>query len=156
MICVFFGHRFILESEKVEAQLKRVVENLIQEGVDTFWLGGYGEFDAMATKITKKCQAAFPHIKRVLVLPYLPTNKEEYQLTRLYYDEIFLPEGVEIGPPKFAIIRRNRYMVANADIVVTCVDRKTGGAAQALKQAKHLKKRVIELSVNALSDKGQK
>lgn len=41
-----------------------------------------------------------------------------------------LPEGVEIGPPRFAIDRRNRWMVRQADAVIAYVTRDWGGAAR--------------------------
>ena len=144
-ICVFFGHRQILHPKQVEAELKRVVENLIIEGVDTFWLGGYGEFDHLAAKVTHNLKFTFPHIQRLLVLAYLPTNREDYQFKKRFYDLIFCPEGVELGHKKFAIIRRNKYMVEKADVVVAFVKTDVGGASRALKYAKKLKKKIILL-----------
>ncbi len=144
-VCVFFGHRVVFDEEKVKLQLKRVVRELIQQGFHTFWLGGYGEFDALADDVTRELKHEFPHIRRVYVLAYLPTNKEEYHYKSQFYDEMLYPEGVELGPKKFAITRRNKYMVENADVVVACVNAETGGAAYALKYAKKLKKKIITL-----------
>lgn len=144
-VCVFFGHRVIFDEEKVKAQLKRVVRELIEQGFSTFWLGGYGEFDALADKVTRELKQEFPYIQRVCVLAYLPTNKEEYQYKSQFYDEMFYPEGVELGPKKFAITRRNKFMVENADVVVASVSAKIGGAATALKHAQKLNKKIITL-----------
>ena len=145
-VCVFFGHRFVADPEVLEPQLKRVVRALINEGVDTFWLGGYGDFDKLAERVTKELKVEFPHIQRVLALAYLPTNKEDYQYKNAFYDLMFYPEGVEEAPKKFAITKRNRYMVENADVVVAWVNAETGGAALAIQHAQKLKKKVILLN----------
>ncbi len=145
-VCVFFGHRVVFDEEKAKLQLKRVVRELIKDGFNTFWLGGYGEFDALADDVTRELKHEFPHIRRVCVLAYLPTNKEEYHYKSQFYDEMLYPEGVELGPKKFAITRRNKYMVENADIIVAYVHGTTGGAALALKHAKRLNKKVITLN----------
>ena len=142
-ICVFFGHRFVPEPEKIKQKLKAVVRDLIQEDTDTFWLGGYGDFDHLAEDVVRELKAEFPHIKKVLALAYLPQNKEDYQYKSQFYDDLFYPEGVENGPQKFAITRRNKYMAENADVIVAYVHGTTGGAALALKHAKKLKKIII-------------
>ena len=144
-VCAFFGHRLIPNPQEIEPQLKHVVRELIKNGFNTFWLGGYGDFDQLAQKVTRELKKEFPYIQRVLALAYLPTNKEDYQFKSLYYDMMFYPEGVECVPKKFAITKRNRYMVENADVVVAYVNAETGGAAYALKYAKKLNKKIIEL-----------
>lgn len=147
-ICVFFGHRFVPEPEKIKQKLKAVVRDLIQEGTDTFWLGGYGEFDTLAEDVVRELKAEFPHIKKVLALAYLPKNKEDYQYKSQFYDDLFYPEGVEIGPKKFAIPRRNKYMAENADYIVAYLNTKSGGAFYAVQIARKLNKKMIILNTN--------
>jgi len=147
-ICVFFGHRFVPEPDKIEKQLKQVVRQLIQEGVDTFWLGGYGDFDKLAEDVVRELKAEFPHIKKVLALAYLPQNKEDYQYKSQFYDDLFYPEGTELGPKKFAITRRNKYMAENADYIVAYLNTDSGGAFYAVKIAKKHHKKMIILNTN--------
>ena len=144
-VCVFFGHRLVLDEEKIKAKLQKTVRDLIQKGVDTFWLGGYGEFDALAEQVTLDLKHEFPHIQRVFALAYLPKNKEDYLYMEKLYDFMFYPEGVEVGPKKFAITRRNKYLAEHADIVVAYVTGESGGAYQALKYAQKLNKKIILL-----------
>ncbi|MBQ8203233.1 MAG: hypothetical protein IJZ75_03020, partial [Clostridia bacterium] len=40
------------------------------------------------------------------------------------------PEGIEKAPLKFAIVKRNRWMIEKSDFVITYVNRVIGGAAQ--------------------------
>ena len=83
MTVTFCGHRQLYEAEKVRAWLYAVTEQLIAEGAETFYLGGYGAFDEMAAAVLAEHKRAYPHIRRVLVLAYLNRgeNKEGYDGT---------------------------------------------------------------------------
>lgn len=61
-----------------------------------------------------------------MVLACLPRKEdaEEYGADTLF------PEGVENVPPRYAIDRRNRWMIDKADYVVTYVSTPSGGAAK--------------------------
>ena len=49
-ICCFFGHRDT--GNKIYPALYAEIErNITEKGVDTFYLGGYGNFDSMASGI---------------------------------------------------------------------------------------------------------
>ena len=61
------------------------------------------------------------------------------------YDEIVYPE-LESVPWKFAISKRNEWMVEQADIVIAFVDHDWGGAATTLQYAKRKKKTIINLA----------
>lgn len=125
MVCTFFGHRYT--PDRVEPLLRDAVERLIREhGVDTFYVGCEGNFDRMAARVLHQMQQIYP-ISFAVVLSRLPAagrhqEREEYPT--------ILPEGVEVGPPRFAMDRRNRWMVERADYVVTCVLCSAGGAAK--------------------------
>ena len=136
MIVTFCGNR-VATKEDVEESLKLIVENLIKEGADEFLLGGYGGFDRIAADVVKSFQKIYPHIKSVLVIPYLNRdyNKE-------LYDFSVYPE-IEDVHPKGAIVKRNQYMVDEAEVVVAYVKYKNGGAAKTLKYAERKNKRII-------------
>ena len=90
-------------------------------------------------------------IKRKVPVPgpyipsYIPTNKEDYEWKERYYDHIFLPDGVEDGPQRFAITRRNRWMALNCDYMICYVKNDYGGAYAAMKVALANKKEVINI-----------
>lgn len=67
------------------------------------------------------------------------------QVKRLLEDETLFPEGLERVPPRYAIHRRNNWMLEQADLVVSYVDRSWGGAAQQVKKARAMGKRVVNL-----------
>ena len=53
---------------------------------------------------------------------------------------------LESVPPRFAIRKRNEWMVNQADLIVSYVRRSFGGAAGALDFALRKKKRIIHLA----------
>ncbi|MBE6764742.1 MAG: hypothetical protein E7546_02525 [Ruminococcaceae bacterium] len=52
------------------------------------------------------------------------------QAAEKYGSDTVLPEGIEAVPKRYAIIWRNKWMIAQSDCVVTCITRPFGGAAQ--------------------------
>ena len=91
----------------------------------------------------KQLSGEYPHIRYYVVLAYMPTEKYEFDTTD--YGETIYPEGLESVPPRFAISKRNQWMVEKSEIVVAYVKYSTGGAAHAKKLAERKGKRVIEV-----------
>lgn len=78
----------------------------------------------------------------ILTLPYTVKYIEYYEN---YYDEIVIPEAIGKAHPKAAITLRNRWMVDNADLVIAYIEHKEGGAYSAVKYAKKLNKKVVNI-----------
>ena len=76
MNVTFCGHAQVAEQEKVEQWLFQVTEELIEQGADTFYLGGYGSFDNLAAKVLRCQKKRYPKIELVLVLAYLNTGRD--------------------------------------------------------------------------------
>ena len=129
MLVTFCGHRELNPKDNVQSRLFHTVDALIREGADTFYLGGYGGFDLLATALIKVMKERYPHIQSVLVLPYL-----DRKIDASDYDSTVYPP-LETVPKRLAIIRRNRYMVDSADVVITYVNHGWGGAAKTLRYA---------------------
>lgn len=141
MIVTFCGHREVREPEKVRKWLCETVEGLILEGADCFYLGGYGQFDSMAAGVVRELKMKYQQIRSVLVLPYLD---KEYDASG--YDESLYPP-LENVPRRYAISKRNEYMVDNADIVIAYVVFGFGGARKTLRYAEKKRKRIICFSI---------
>ena len=137
--CTFFGHRdcYGLDEEKLE----RAIIELIGKGVDTFYVGNQGNFDGAVRKLLKKLQKEYPHIQYAVVLAYLPTEKREYG----NYEDSIYPEGLECVPRKFAIAKRNQWMLKNAQYCICYLSHTWGGANAFVDQAKKQGKTVIQL-----------
>ena len=133
----FCGHREAQEPEKVQKWLYETVSGLILEGADVFYLGGYGGFDRMALSVVNKTKEAHPDVRAILVLPYLDRSMD----LDVYDGSIYPP--LEKVPRRFAISRRNRWMVDQADMVVAYVIHEWGGAATTLRYAEAKKKTII-------------
>ncbi len=137
MKITFCGHKDVADREAVEGWLFSVCSELIVQGADEFYLGGYGGFDHMCAAVLRKMKDANPHIRLVLVLPYLNSSI----LTDGYDETVYPP--LESVPRRFAISRRNEWMVVESDAVVAYVTHGWGGAAKTLEYARRKKKRIL-------------
>ncbi len=141
--CTFFGHRdcYALDTEKINS----AIEKLIGQGIDTFYVGNQGDFDVAVRKCLKALCVKYSHIRYAVVLAYLPTQKDGRDFSDTMY-----PEGLEAVPPKFAIERRNRWLIAQASHCLCWIDRTWGGAYKFAKLAKHRSLTVINLGSTRL------
>lgn len=76
MSVTFCGHGRINRPEELSSWLDMILPSLIEGGADTFYLGGYGDFDGMAASAVQRQKEIYPHIESVLVLAYLNTEGE--------------------------------------------------------------------------------
>lgn len=137
MIVTFCGHRDVFDPEAVGARLNETVEELIREGADCFYLSGYGQFDALAAAAVRKQKERYLEIRSVLVLPYLDRS-----FAASDYDETVYPP-LENVPKRYAISRRNEYMIDRSDVVIAFVTHNFGGAYNSLYYAQRKQKRII-------------
>lgn len=139
--CTFFGHR---ECYGLDAQhLQNTIEDLIQQGVDTFYVGNQGDFDSMVYGCLKQLRLAYPHIHVSVVLAYLPTGKREEDMPDTMYPEIE-------GHPRFAIERRNRWMIDASDCCLCYINHTWGGAYKFARQAKRRGLTILNLGNAAI------
>ena len=143
--CCGFGHRTILKN--IENSLYAAVLSAAQEGCKTFYTGGMGDFDAQFSSAVRKLRIRFPDIKLICVKPYftneINTNGEYYAAM---YDDIVIPPAIIGVHYKRAITARNRWMVDNSDLIVSYIIRDYGGAADTIKYAKRMDKKIISLA----------
>lgn len=141
--CTFFGHKNT--PEQTEKILLTILIDLIEnKNVDMFYVGNNGSFDNMVIKNLKILKLDYPHIKYAIVLAYMPNEKAESRYDDLNYT--IYPEGLENTPPKYAIVKRNRWMINMSDYVVVYVKHSFGGAAQFKELAEKKGKIVINLA----------
>lgn len=143
--CCAFGHRELYKN--INDELQKIIINLIEsENVTSFLVGDIGQTDSTLSTIIRKLKNTYPDIKLFLVKPYfsnkLNTNKEYY---KIMYDDIIIPAELAGCHYKSAITKRNKWMVDKCDFVIDCTYRNFGGAVDAIKYAKKIGKRIIEL-----------
>lgn len=144
MIVTFCGHRDFVETAEAENQLTMFLEKYARENVRLVcYNGGYGNFDYFAAKCVQKMQEQYSNIRNCLVLPYIDQPfLERIEIFKNHFDETIYPP-LESVPRKYAIIRRNEWMVDSADIVIAYVTYSWGGAARTLEYAKRKNKNII-------------
>ena len=144
MIVTFCGHRDFVESADIEERLAVLIEKYARENDRLIcYNGGYGNFDYFAAKCVQRLQERYSNICNCLVLPYIDQPfLDRIAIFKNLFDETIYPP-LESVPKKYAIIRRNEWMVDSVDIVIACVKYSWGGAARTLEYAKRKKKTVI-------------
>ena len=125
----FIGHSecWGVDKETVRA----AAEDLIQKGVETFLSGGQGGFDWLGARVVYELKEKYPHIRNILVIPYLTFKV----LNKELFDGILYPDGFEKYYFKAAIPKRNRFLVDNSKYAICYVTHGWGGAAQTYEYA---------------------
>ena len=142
-VCTFFGHRDCPET--IRPKLHAALVELIEErGVDSFYVGNHGTFDRMVRSLLRELSERYPHIRYSVVLAYVPQRWDEFD--QRDFSDTMVPEGVETVPPRFAIAWRNKWMLREADYVVTYITHGWGGAAQYAEMAERWGKMLIRLT----------
>ena len=129
MTVSFFGHRKICGNEEIKRKLKEILQKLIAEnGATNFYVGNNGEYDTIVRKTLKELKKDYPQINYAVVLSYLPIENKIKENDD-YSDTIF-PEELAKVPRRFAIDKRNHWMIERSSAVVTYVKNNIGGAAK--------------------------
>lgn len=145
MICSFFGHRDTPDS--IRPILRgEIVRQFELYGVERFYVGNQGRFDAMVKSVLRELSEEYPNLKYDVVLAYLPHGKQMDSAEDTVY-----PEGLERVPRRYAIAARNKWMVERSDVVICYIDRTFGGAAQFAEMAEKKGKKIINLADQAKS-----
>ena len=141
----FFGHRRIYNIREIEEKLVPILNELIltKEYVE-FYIGRNGDFDEFVASVIKRVQKQLDRDNNVIILT-LPYTVKDIEYYEDYYDEIVIPEAIGKAHPKAAITLRNRWMVDTADLVIAYIEREEGGAYSAVKYAKKLNKKVVNI-----------
>ena len=147
MIITFCGHSDYCGSKEDEEKILFLLSKKVGDRPADLYLGGYGSFDAFALSCGKQYQKTHPHVKLLLITPYMT---ESYRKNRLpydkkIYDEVVFPE-LDHVPPKFAILHRNKWMVEKADYIIAYVKYSWGGAYQTYQHAIRKHKETFNLA----------
>jgi hypothetical protein len=151
VIITFCGHRRIYDEIKIENDVMDVLKGIINqapiEECFIFYCGGYGQFDGIAARVVQKLKLLYSErkIERIFVTPYIGGVNRNYDRSMIKEEDEVLYPPLENVPLKYAILRRNEWMVDHADIVIAYVAYSFGGAAKTFEYAKRKKKSIIEI-----------
>ena len=146
----FFGHRYIDNASEVEQHLDCLLHDLIvQKEYVEFLVGRDGDFDTIASAAIKRAihSYGYGNAHFILMLPYMKAEYRDNEKEFLdYYDEVEVCAESSEAHPKSAIQVRNRCMVDRSDLVVCCIQHKSGGAYKTMKYALKHDKSVRDLT----------
>lgn len=141
MIVTFFGHSNTPQT--IQKELKTTICNLIEtQNASVFYVGNHGNFDRYVSKTLKELTKQYPFIKYYTVLAYMPQKLDEYT----DYTNSILPEDVAKSHSKYAISKRNDWMLKQSDTIVAYVKHSHGGAARYYQKATSQGKAVVNLA----------
>ena len=148
----FFGHRSIERASEVENRFDKLLHELIaQKEYVEFLIGRDGEFDLLASAAIKRAvrEYGYGNTHFTLVLPYMKAEYRDNEKEYLgYYDEVEVCAESADAHPKAAIQIRNRKMVDRSDLVVCCIQHKSGGAYKTMQYAEKQGKSIVNLADN--------
>lgn len=142
------GHR-ILSSDFDPKKLEKLFRDLYNDGYDTFLIGMALGFDTACFKAAEEMKKECPSIKIVACIPcpkqadrYTDSQKNEYE-RMLSVADFKVVLSAKYTP--YCMIKRNRYMVNNASVLVCYLRHEFGGTFNTLKYAKEKKIKIINV-----------
>ena len=148
MTITFAGHAVIFSDKNIKEMVKEQIRNNIADvELVTCYIGGYGDFDKTCACACKELKKEYVNIEIVYVTPYISLSEQlkikEMKSCGLCDTSIYPP--IENAPLRFAIAKRNEWMMANSDLIIAYVNHNYGGAYKSLQAAKRRKKKIINI-----------
>ncbi len=144
--CCFIGHKNC-GCEIKENLLNTVKKLIVENNVKNFYVGTQGNFDRLVYEVLCILQNYY-EIEIFIVLAYLNRNTDN-----VYYDckKTIFPDVLTKTPMRFAIRRRNSYIIDISDYVITYVNNQFSNTFINIEEAIRKKKCVINLGELNLS-----
>ena len=149
--CAFTGHRKIEDRHKgkIEDLLLRAVEYAYGEGCRTFFTGGALGFDTLAARVVILFKLSHPDVRLHIVVPcknqsesWTDSQVSFYEYTLANADEVeYVADDYEDGCMRL----RNQKLADYCDVMIAYVSRPHSGAAQTVRMADKLGKKVYNL-----------
>lgn len=140
--CSFFGHAHLWDkADNIASQLKQIMIELIEKGVDTFYVGNHGDFDLLSARIACELKEIYPHIHAIVVLCY----PSELHYLRCSFTDFLMPAEIETVPKRVCIIRRNYWVVDHSDYIISGVRYQVSRLFGVIQYAQRQQKRIISL-----------
>ena len=135
MKVAFIGNRNTPDA--VYQRLYSTIENLIKNGANDFYVGHNGKFDRLVHQALQSLKHEYPQIRFAVVLT--SPDKAPRDLPSVY------PEELTRVTPRFAIVKRNRYMVDQCDCLIAYAANPYGNTAKLCEYAIRHGKEVLFL-----------
>lgn len=138
--CCFIGHKDCPYT--IRENLLKTIERLItKKNISTFYVGTQGSFDKLAYDVLCDLESIYK-IEIYVVLAYLNDNckNKYYDITKTIY-----PEELTKTPLRFAIRKRNSYMINKSDYVICYMNDPFSNTFSNIKEALKKKKHIENL-----------
>lgn len=138
--CCFIGHKNC--TREIRERLLFEIEELItKKDVNCFYVGTQGNFDKLSYEVLSSLEKKY-EIKINVVLAYL--NKKT---DNPYYDadKTIFPDELTKTPMRYAIRKRNSYMIGKADYIVSYLNTPFSNAYCNIEEAVRKKKYIINI-----------
>ena len=138
--CTFIGHRDCSSGLKNKLYLE-IEKLIILEKVKKFYVGVNGGFDKLVYGVLCELEKIY-NIDIVVVLAYLGAKNDVFN-----YDpqKSIFPDVLENVPLRFAINRRNRYMIEQSDFVVCYMNHTFSNTYTFLRFAAKTNKKIVNI-----------
>lgn len=147
MICTFFGHRDAPGS--LRSLLKSTILELIaKRGITLFYVGNNGNFDYMVQNVLEEIAKSGVPIEYYIVL----STPLEKAIGKAQHNTIF-PEGLEKALPRYAISKRNDWLIERSDFAITYVRHTFSNAYKLAEKAKRKGLEVINICIEKSNNK---
>ncbi len=134
MVCTFFGHKDA--PSEIKPKIRSAIISLLDAYSDVhFEVGNSGAFDRMVINELESINANYRVILYDYPKPFEPLIKNSV-----------LPEELALCPKRFAIDRRNEYMLRNCDAIIGYITRSYGGAYKYYSKGKRAGKLCINIA----------
>lgn len=125
MVCTFFGHKNT--QPYISNKLKEEIYKLIGLGVDTFLIGNNGNFDFIVQNILSDICRTTPFNDYKIIL-----SRIDEQAISKNQDKTLFPLGFERFQPRFAISKRNEWLIKNSDFAIIYAENKLSNSYKLL------------------------
>ena len=136
----FIGHRNC--PREIKEVLANSVEDLIvNKDVHRFFVGTQGGFDKLVYDVLCELEEKYD-IQTFVVLAYLnrTESNDDYDLSKSIF-----PDELTKTPPRFAIRKRNSFMIDTSDYIITYLNIPYSNTYRNIEEAKRKKKSIINL-----------
>ncbi len=141
----FFGHKDYPINDLFSDKILNFIINLIKTNdLIEFYFGGMSNFDNHCANIVNNLKQKYPNIKSYYITPYLRESHISNINKKLYSDIIYPP--IESVPLKFAITKRNEWIIENSDLIIFNLRYTFGGTYTAYRYAKKKNKNVYNIN----------
>ena len=146
MIVAFCGHANYKENLQHKALIFEILQSNANNTHIDFYLGEYGNFDSFAYNCAKEFKKLHPDTSLTFVTPYIPTDSHKNIISKKdRFDSILYPP-LEQVPQRYAISHRNRWIVENADLIISYITHEYGGAYATYRYAKRKNVKIYNLA----------